>query len=154
MHYSRWLRHGDERTVFTRRNGEVFDRNADGEKQCIKCLKWLPESMFHKSTKCLDKLTANCKDCARNKRRKRQFKIDFDAMLAEQNGQCAICFKSINSGTAAVDHDHSCCGHRTYTCGDCVRGILCKKCNVAIGIFKENIEAITNAARYLERWSS
>ena len=43
---------------------------------------------------------------------------------------CAICgshrFK-------AVDHDHACCDGN-MSCGACIRGVLCAKCNVQVGV--------------------
>jgi Autographiviridae endonuclease VII len=54
-----------------------------------------------------------------------------------KNG-CMICGKYDD---LAVDYDH-----RT---GE-VRGILCRPCNTAIGIFKDNVELLLKAAAYLE----
>jgi hypothetical protein len=67
-------------------------------------------------------------------------------MLANQGGGCAIC------GTAAskwhVDHDHACCPS-IYTCGKCIRGILCRDCNVGLGNFRDSPELIECALTYL-----
>lgn len=35
-----------------------------------------------------------------------------------------------------VDHDHNCCSE-TVTCGKCVRGVLCNKCNTAVGKYDQ-----------------
>jgi hypothetical protein len=43
-----------------------------------------------------------------------------------------------------VDHDH-----RTGA----VRGLLCVDCNVALGRFKDDIEAVRRAAEYLGLWA-
>lgn len=49
----------------------------------------------------------------------------------------------------AVDHDHSCCpGGRS--CGRCVRGILCRKCNVAIGYLNDDPALAKAVSDYLE----
>ncbi len=96
------------------------------------------------------------KDRAKNTRLLRMHgitKADYDAMLADQGGVCAICglpeaknrdprtnsFKSL-----CVDHDH-----RTGN----VRGLLCSNCNRVIGMMEENQESLRNAADYLERFS-
>lgn len=52
-----------------------------------------------------------------------------DALRAAQRGACAIC------GTVAklaVDHDHRHCPGPTG-CRNCVRGLLCGKCNSGLG---------------------
>lgn len=56
----------------------------------------------------------------------------YDRMLAAQGGQCAICGteKAGNKGQCfAVDHDHS---------TGKVRGLLCIKCNVALGWYEQH----------------
>ena len=44
---------------------------------------------------------------------------DFDAMMAQQGGACAICKKPME--VADVDHDHQ---------TGVVRGLLCRRCNI------------------------
>jgi len=34
-----------------------------------------------------------------------------------------------------VDHDHSCCNGKV-TCGNCVRGVLCNRCNQTVGKYE------------------
>jgi len=66
---------------------------------------------------------------------------EFDAMLAGQGGVCAICKKSdwpING--PHVDHDHA-TGR--------IRGILCHKCNAALGYLGDNHLIAQAAANYL-----
>lgn len=63
---------------------------------------------------------------------------DFERMLAEQGGACAIC-KDINRKWC-VDHDHS--------SGE-VRAILCHGCNTAIGNLGDSSELATAAVNYL-----
>jgi hypothetical protein len=62
----------------------------------------------------------------------------------KQNGSCAICGKSQDKlgYTLQVDYDHN-TGR--------VRGLLCKRCNLGIGMFGENVENINKAIRYLEK---
>lgn len=68
---------------------------------------------------------------------------EYDALLEEQGGVCAICggTERIEDGRAmAVDHCH-----RTNK----VRGILCSHCNRAIGMLGDDPEVIARAVTYL-----
>lgn len=61
---------------------------------------------------------------------------------------CDICGVKIGRVSINVDHDHSCCPGQG-TCGKCVRGLLCRACNRAIGSFSEDRENIRRALAYL-----
>ena len=67
---------------------------------------------------------------------------DYERMLAQQSGKCAIC-GSLSPGHNEthfhVDHDHL-TGR--------VRGLLCECCNVGIGYF-DGPERLEAAAQYL-----
>ena len=66
---------------------------------------------------------------------------DYDKMLNNQNGVCAICGKvNLTRRRLAVDHNH-----KTGK----VRGLLCGKCNKAIGLFEDNPEILGKAIKYL-----
>lgn len=72
----------------------------------------------------------------------------FDAMLVKQENHCAICHRDIalfgDNGTnrAMVDHDHATSE---------VRGLLCSKCNSAIGMLDESPGNLDQAQAYLQR---
>jgi hypothetical protein len=75
-------------------------------------------------------------------------------MLEAQGGVCAICGSPDPGGKPhfAVDHDHSCCpGSRS--CGRCVRGLLCAKCNNGIGMFADSPDRLRGAIAYLEEYA-
>jgi len=65
---------------------------------------------------------------------------DFTALVAEQGGTCAMCDVVMTRKTANVDHDH--------ITGK-VRGILCRKHNLALGLFGDNIAGLQQAVSYL-----
>lgn len=73
---------------------------------------------------------------------------EFDAMLLAQGG-CAICGLTKPSREMHVDHDHSCCDGY-MSCGDCVRQILCSRCNRGIAVFREDTLVMKKAISYLE----
>ena len=59
---------------------------------------------------------------------------DFDRMLAEQDDACAMCFEPFSDHEMIyIDHDHNCCPAERSSCGRCVRGLLNRRCNVAVG---------------------
>lgn len=62
---------------------------------------------------------------------------DFQRLLAKQKGLCAVCESA--PGTD-VDHNH--------VTGK-VRGILCPKCNKALGLFKDSSFVLAKAIFYL-----
>ena len=63
---------------------------------------------------------------------------DFDRLVVEQGGVCAICGRS---DPAHVDHSHD---------TGAVRGILCFNCNGGLGQFRDSIDTLRNAVLYLE----
>src|SRR5215469_11893222 len=69
---------------------------------------------------------------------------DFNRMLAEQGGRCAICRVTApgSRGTWRVDHD--------ALTGQ-VRGLLCDACNTGIGKLRHDPEILRAAAEYLTR---
>lgn len=72
----------------------------------------------------------------------------YDVMLDEQGGLCAICKREENRKPLrrlAVDHCHS---------TGKIRGLLCSRCNTAIGQFCDNPEIMKSAMSYVERYSS
>lgn len=73
---------------------------------------------------------------------------DYDRMLAEQGGLCAVCrqpeTQRANNGhpkMLAVDHDH--------ITGQ-VRGLCCAACNVGLGNFRHDPELLAAAIAYLK----
>lgn len=73
----------------------------------------------------------------------------FAALLAGQGGGCAICMTGTPARGWHVDHDHACCPTVARSCGRCVRGILCSRCNKALGAFKDSVELLGRAVAYL-----
>ena len=66
--------------------------------------------------------------------------VDYKALLARQNGACAICKKKPRRALA-IDHCHATTK---------VRGLLCLKCNSGLGFFEDNPDLLRVAIAYLE----
>ena len=66
-----------------------------------------------------------------------------EAILAAQGFRCAICRDTLPKAKRArhVDHDHE-TGR--------VRGILCFRCNVGLGSFRDRPDLLADAIRYLQ----
>lgn len=75
---------------------------------------------------------------------RRQYSLtreDLTQMKAARGGKCDIC-GVVPKETLHVDHDHS---------SGFVRGLLCLECNTGLGKFKDRIDLIQQAIRYLRR---
>jgi hypothetical protein len=67
---------------------------------------------------------------------------DYDLLLNQQNGVCAICGGVCPTGRRlSVDHDHA---------TNKIRGLLCSRCNFGIGQL-DTKEKLNNAIKYLEK---
>jgi hypothetical protein len=74
----------------------------------------------------------------------------YEEDLASQDGVCAVCKKSPKDGEVLVyDHNHRCCGGKK-SCAKCRRGLLCHKCNRALGFFDDSIMNLQSAIEYLK----
>jgi len=63
----------------------------------------------------------------------------YEQTLASQGGHCALCSAEPKEKRLNVDHDHACCPcvNTRNTCGECVRGLLCDRCNTVLGVFEQ-----------------
>lgn len=75
---------------------------------------------------------------------------EYTQRLKKQGGVCAICRGTASNGNRkalrlSIDHNHK--------TGQ-VRGLLCSRCNFALGAFKENIRILSRAKQYLTYWET
>jgi hypothetical protein len=139
-------------------------------KTCARCGETKPTTEFYRQKGGLLGLGSRCRQCEsargkaryaahtpteeylrhrENNRLKRNFGItleDYEAMAEMQEHRCQICGVR-DSGRAgaekfAVDHCH-----KTMK----IRGLLCSRCNQALGLFGDNPNVLRKAAAYLER---
>ena len=69
---------------------------------------------------------------------------DYERMMSEQDGKCAICFRTEPTGRwkrLAVDHCHK---------TNKIRGLLCDKCNRGMGLLEDSVELLQSAVNYLK----
>lgn len=89
----------------------------------------------------------NNPDLYRDQHLKRAYKIslsEYNAMLKAQSYSCATCSAITpgGKGTWHVDHCHA---------TGKVRGLLCRACNTALGLVKDNPKVLRQLASYLEK---
>jgi hypothetical protein len=138
-------------------------------KKCIDCSCEIPRDSHNHRLRCPDCRRKHLREWDKKyywsspERRKRHRRNDFEArllkkynisyeefvhLLEAQDGKCAICGDILldkpTSGKKmpSVDHNHS--------TGE-VRGILCQRCNVGLGLFRDDICFLANAIEYLAK---
>lgn len=136
----------------------------DEVKRCNQCGETLPTTDFWRNKRTKDGIQPYCKACGRRRNQEtwakgrskyRQVKrahnyrsrydIDVhtaDKLRLEQGGICAICK---TEATLFVDHNHI---------TGAVRGLICRRCNFAIGHSLEDPARLRAAAAYLEHYAT
>ena len=129
-------------------------------KQCNRCTQVKSVQEFHKNKAASDGIKSVCKECAgsakkefskeyyRNRSLVGRYGItlqEYNEMLIDQDYSCKVC---------KVHEKYNDCGRQLAVdhCHDTgkVRGLLCQKCNVGLGLFRDNISFLAEAIKYLE----
>lgn len=106
--------------------GEETERRSSRQMFCADCAK--PQKMERQGWRLLEKRFGLTKEA-------------YEQLLEKQNGGCAICGEACATGDRlAVDHDHE--------TGE-VRGLLCRKHNVGLGMFNDDVDLLLAALLYL-----
>lgn len=160
-HYLQRAKGLDLAPIKTRRTADGIPtpliRDTEGRKRCTGCLEWLAEECFYTARREVDELTSRCKACqslmqrATIARRHGITEAEYDALSVAQGGGCAICEKPCSRGSLSIDHDHNCCPTGDRSCGECIRGLLCRNCNIALGNMRDDPNLLRRAAGYLEQ---
>lgn len=154
----RWAR---EFGVPLRRRFSVLSDNGT-KKSCSMCELTKPIDDFSFCPSGVAGRNPWCRDCQKSFRRQKTYKLspeEFDELLKNQGGVCAVCKEKPEEGRGFgkgwhIDHDHSCCPSKGKTCGQCVRGVLCSACNSGLGQFKDNEIILQNAISYIQGYRS
>lgn len=142
-------RHKDYRTAYV----------VQDKKRCTKCHQTKPLTDFSPSSKALDGHLSSCRTCrsqhtknwqknnvVKYRAKQKQFKYGITpameaALYVNQNGVCAICGKS-PPDSLVVDHCHE---------TGIIRGLLCRRCNLGLGMLGDTLDSLSSAVRYLKK---
>lgn len=125
-------------------------------KTCTKCGEEKALELFGSTPKTKDGRHTWCKDCLKHNTwlaKMKRFSItadDYYRILDVQEGVCAICGFDDPTKKLSVDHDHACCPG-DFSCGKCIRGLLCTRCNMALGYVSDTPYVLENMLSYLSR---
>lgn len=134
--------------------------NATKNLLCLKCDEIKPVEEFYKSQIRKKLPTGVCISCQKNANRNWRMEngngqsrnwenrgveftvAEFNQMLVDQDGKCAICEEECETGRQlALDHNHK-TGKK--------RGLLCFNCNVMLGKANDDPARLMRAALYLQ----
>lgn len=107
---------------------------------------------------CGRKKLENALICGRCRQARWRYGLSDEAYLEMMSPGRRICS---NSGCGSlenlhIDHNHACCPTGKFekssrvSCGDCVRGWLCRSCNLALGYLKDSPGRMRGLLAYLE----
>lgn len=125
-----------------------YPRQTNGTKKCNKCLIEKHVSNFHTNNINNDGLSLYCNICRSRQRRKRTHNLSLEQVNEIYTTKlicCGICGKRLCIHDTHTHIDHN---HKTFV----VRGFLCQKCNLAIGLANDNTESLRKSAEYLLYW--
>jgi hypothetical protein len=94
----------------------------------------------------IDKRLARLQAKPRRERNKKEDKKAKKWKLKADDPLCSICRHEFKC-PKDVHYDHN---HKT---GE-YRGLLCTKCNVGLGLFRDNIDVLQSAVDYLNYWNN
>ncbi len=114
-------------------------REPSDFKTCCACKRTLSLAEFGRCSRARDGFRYNCKRCQSEAVRRKKYGLtpEIWGLIFDQQGRrCRICGVAEPGGRGwSTDHDHGCCPGKN-TCGQCVRGILCHRCNVHLGVYE------------------
>lgn len=129
-------------------------------KKCTKCDKFKEYKEFNKSSKRKDGRREQCRKCEQKYRLSPEVKQmryerdllkkynltlnNYNSIFAEQKGCCRIC------KTHQMSFERPLCVDHNHETGE-VRGLLCDRCNRALGLFSDSPTLLEEALTYLKK---
>lgn len=123
-----------------------MEQSIRSTKQCARCREMKPIKGFSRDPSRRDGRYHTCKACIAIKDRQRIYGIrdaEYQALFLAQGGLCALCSDAPEEGRSKglhVDHCHD---------SGKVRGLLCRKCNIGMGNFRDDPDLLDQAAAYV-----
>ena len=119
-----------------RQKGLQKYRNSDAGKEKIKQYK-----SRSKETRNKEFLKSKEGPYLLNRLKKYNLTIEqYNKLIIEQDNKCLICGKPQENKKLAIDHCHT---------TNKVRGLLCSRCNLGIGLFKDDPDLLLKAGQYI-----
>lgn len=141
--------------------------DGDPAKWCSRCKSYKQVDEFYLDKSNGSGYAALCRECSTKIRTKnsaqdritaiaKRYSItadQYESMLEAQDGKCANTGCRTDTpgghGTWHIDHNHACCPPGG-SCGECVRGLLCARCNTGLGMFGDSVGKLQGAIEYLK----
>lgn len=126
------------------------EKTIEGLIHCRRCERYLEKQNFWGGF-------TYCRECSKtigHRNNLKRFNLTIEEYIAlekSQNGLCKICGGTDTRGIRlTVDHNHSCCDG-AYSCGKCIRGLICGRCNKTLGMINDNIDLLQSMILYLQK---
>jgi hypothetical protein len=159
VHGKRYYKYGDpgEEGRKRRKRFDMPHPPARGFLWCGVCKCEKPLIDFDRSQDDGYRQVGRCKMCMSYAKQASKYGVSVEFLLDlehKQNGCCAICGKPESKPwRLSLDHDHSCCPGK-FSCGKCVRGLVCDAHNRMLGLANDQIEILESAIAYLKSFQS
>lgn len=139
-----------------KRQMEAKNKETKNTKACTVCYHVLPLDNFSNAKNKRKGKCCQCKECVRkykqeHKKEAKNYRFNtaygitlekFNTLFYSQQNKCKICgTRNFGLKGPALDHCHN---------TGKIRGVLCNKCNLALGLLNDDIEILRNAIQYLE----
>lgn len=146
-----WFVPGKGQFAVRRKHRKELHELRSGKRLCSVCSTEKPLEQFNKSK--VGERSYRCTTCTSKAFLRYRYGITaaiFQQLVMLQEGKCAICEAALEikddgicrTTNVAVDHCHK---------SGKVRGLLCKRCNIALGFMDDSVERFSRAISYLKQ---